>query len=242
MWMTTYFMPAGSFLTFVPADWRPDLAEWRRVLAIGLPAGAEFALMAIYLFIIYAVIRPFGAAAQAGFGIGLRIIQAGFMPVVALGFSVAPVAGQNFGAGHPARVRDTFRVAAILAVSVMAVLTVLCHIAPDALIRIFSNDPDVVRVGGEYLRIVSWSFVASGLVYVSSSMFQALGNTLPALMSSIVRVIAVSVPVILLARLPGFELRWAWYIGVASVAAQMALSLVLLQREFRRRLLAPAAA
>jgi putative MATE family efflux protein len=242
MWMATYFTPAGSFLTFVPADWRPDLAEWRRVLAIGLPAGAEFALMAIYLFIIYAVIRPFGAAAQAGFGIGLRIIQAGFMPVVALGFSVAPVAGQNFGAGHPARVRDTFRVAAILAVSAMAVLTVLCHIAPDAMIRIFSNDPDVVRVGGEYLRIVSWSFVASGLVYVSSSMFQALGNTLPALMSSLVRVIAVSVPVILLARLPGFELRWAWYIGVASVAAQMALSLVLLQREFRRRLPAPAAA
>ena len=239
IWMTTYFTPAGSFLTFVPADWRPDLAEWRRVLAIGLPAGAEFALMAIYLFIIYAVIRPFGAAAQAGFGIGLRIIQAGFMPVVALGFSVAPVAGQNFGAGHPARVRDTFRVAAILAVSAMAVLTVLCHIAPDAMIRIFSNDPDVVRVGGEYLRIVSWSFVASGLVYVSSSMFQALGNTLPALMSSVVRVIAVSVPVILLARLPGFELRWAWYIGVASVAAQMALSLVLLQREFRRRLPAP---
>ena len=123
----------------------------------------------------------------------------------------------------------------------MAVLTVLCHIAPDALIRIFSSDPDVVRVGGEYLRIVSWSFVASGLVYVSSSMFQALGNTLPALLSSVVRVIAVSVPVILLARLPGFELRWAWYLGVASVAVQMAISLLLLQREFRRRLLVPAA-
>ena len=61
-------------------------------------------------------------------------------------------------------------------------------------------------------------------------------------MSSVVRVIAVSVPVIMLARLPGFELRWAWYIGVASVALQMALSLLLLQREFRRRLLAPLAA
>ena len=135
VWMTTYFKPGRSFLTFVPADWKPDLAEWRRLLAIGLPAGAEFALMAIYLFIIYAVIRPFGAAAQAGFGIGLRIIQAGFMPVVALGFSVAPVAGQNFGAGHSDRVRDTFRVAAILAASAMGVLTVLCHIAPDALIE-----------------------------------------------------------------------------------------------------------
>ena len=41
--------------------------------------------MAVYLFIVYAVSRPFGAAAQAGFGIGMRIVQAAFMPVVALG-------------------------------------------------------------------------------------------------------------------------------------------------------------
>ena len=43
------------------------------------------ALMAVYLFFVYAISRPFGAAAQAGFGIGMRVIQAGFMPVVALG-------------------------------------------------------------------------------------------------------------------------------------------------------------
>ncbi len=73
------------------------------MLKIGLPAGAEFGLMAVYLMIVYTVTRPFGAAAQAGFGIGMRIVQALFMPVVALGFAVAPVAGQNFGArpGRP---------------------------------------------------------------------------------------------------------------------------------------------
>ena len=65
--------------------------------------------MAVYLVIVYVVSRPFGSAAQAGFGIGMRVVQAGFMPVVALGFSVAPVAGQNFGARRPERVRETFR-------------------------------------------------------------------------------------------------------------------------------------
>ena len=85
----------------------PD--QWKRMLAIGLPAGFEFAMMALYLVIVYTIARPFGAAAQAGFGIGMRMIQAGFMPVVALGFSVAPVAGQNFGAGSAERVKATFR-------------------------------------------------------------------------------------------------------------------------------------
>jgi hypothetical protein len=48
------------------------------MLKIGLPAGAEFALTAVYLFIVYSVCRPFGASAQAAFGIGLRLIQSLF--------------------------------------------------------------------------------------------------------------------------------------------------------------------
>ena len=112
VWLTLYFLPADSYLRFVPRDWRPDLSLWKKMLGIGLPAGAEFGLLAVYLFIVYMISRPFGSAAQAGFGIGMRIVQAGFLPVVELGFAVAPVAGQNFGAHHPERVRATFRSAA----------------------------------------------------------------------------------------------------------------------------------
>ena len=112
VWLTLYFLPPDSYLKFVPGDWRPDFTVWKQMLGIGLPAGAEFALLAVYLFVVYIVSRPFGSAAQAGFGIGMRVVQAGFMPVVALGFAVAPVAGQNFGARKADRVRLTFRAAA----------------------------------------------------------------------------------------------------------------------------------
>src|SRR5207244_3727624 len=80
---------------------------------------------------------PFGAAAQAGFGIGIRIIQAGFMPVVALAFSVAPVAGQNFGARLGQRVKDTFKDAAWMAVALMVVFALACHLLPGPLVRVF---------------------------------------------------------------------------------------------------------
>ena len=115
VWMFVYFLPADAYLRFSFRDWRPRFDLWRDMLKIGLPAGAEFALMAVYLMLVYAVSRPFGAAAQAGFGIGMRIIQACFLPVVALGFAVGPVAGQNFGARQAARVRETFRTAAAIA-------------------------------------------------------------------------------------------------------------------------------
>src|SRR5437667_115727 len=93
VWLTAFFRKVGSFLRFDPRAWRPRTAVWKRMLGIGLPSGVEFGITTVYLALVYSITRPFGAAAQAGFGIGMRIIQAGFMPVVALAFSVAPVAG-----------------------------------------------------------------------------------------------------------------------------------------------------
>ena len=236
VWLAGYFFTKEFFLRFVIADWRPRLDLWKRLLGIGLPAGVEFGLIAVYLFIVYSVSRPFGAAAQAGFGIGMRIVQAGFMPVVALGFAVAPVAGQNFGAKQAQRVTHTFRDAAMMAGGVMIVFALGCHIAPAALVRVFSSDPAVIAVGDEYLRIISWNYVASGIIFVASSMFQAMGNTIPSLASSMVRIVIVGVPAFILARLPGFQLHWIWYLSVGAVAVQFALSMWLLRREFGRRL------
>jgi MATE family, multidrug efflux pump len=243
IWLLAIFLHHASFLRFRREEWRkPRLDLWAAMLRVGLPAGAEFALMAAYLFVVYLVSRPFGPAAQAGFGIGMRIIQALFMPVVALGFAVAPVAGQNVGAGLGERVRETFRTAVVLATIVMTVFALLCHVAPAAMVAVFSKDPQVVAVGDEYLRIVSWNFIATGVVFVASSMFQALGNTIPSLFSSFMRIAFLSVSALLLARQPGFQLRWIWYLTVVAVALQMLLSLWLLKREMDRRLRsAPAA-
>jgi putative MATE family efflux protein len=236
VWLSAYFLGKDSFLRFLVADWKPRLDLWKKMLAIGLPAGFEFAITAVYLFVVYSITRPFGAAAQAGFGIGLRVVQAGFMPVVALGFSVAPVAGQNFGAKQGQRVKDTFKDAALMAIGVMLLFAIACNIAPAALVAVFSKDPAVIANGEEYLRIVSWNYVASGLIFVASSMFQAMGNTIPSLVTSAVRIGLIAIPSIILSRRPGFQLHWIWYLSVGSVFVQLALSMMLLRREFGRRL------
>lgn len=236
VWMVFYFTPPTSYLKFTPSLWKPRFGLWKQLLRIGLPAGGEFALMAIYMGVIYSVSRPFGPAAQAGFGIGGRIMQALFMPAVALGFAVAPVAGQNFGARHAERVRRTFTVAASMAAGGMAVVTVIVFFFGSLLMRLFSTDLEVIAVGEEYLRIVSLTFVLSGVIFVSSSMFQALGNSVPPLLTSLVRNIAVIAPVVMLSSAPGFSLRWIWYIAAGSTVLHITLNLLLLRREFGRRM------
>jgi putative MATE family efflux protein len=242
VWLATYFLPRDAYLRFVRRDMHPQLPLWAAMLKIGLPAGAEFALMAVYLFIVYWIAAPFGSAAQAGFGIGMRVVQALFMPVVALGFAVAPVAGQNVGARLGERVKHVFRTACAMAGGFMLFAALICNIAPAALVGVFSPDPQVIAVGEEYLRIISWNFVASGLIFVTSSMFQALGNTVPSLVASFSRIAIIAVPAIWMSRLPGFELRWIWYLSVIAILMQLAIILLLLKREFRVKFGVPATA
>ena len=234
--LAMYFTRAASRLRFRRDQWDPRPREWWQMLKIGLPVGGEFVLMTVYLVLVYDIIRPFGAAAQAGFGIGARVMQALFLPAVAIGFATAPVVAQNFGARLGERVRSSFYSGAAMSTVVMLLLTAICRIAPDELVRFFNADPDVVAFGADYLSVVSWSFVASGMIFVTSSVFQGIGHTLPALASSALRLVLFAVPSYMLARHPGFQMRHVWYIALAAVFVQLATALWLLHREFDRKL------
>ena len=236
IWLSYYFLDRDAYLRFHPADWRPKFRVWGQLLKIGLPAGVEFGLMGVYMVVVYVISRRFGAAAQAGFGIGFRIVQSAFLPIVALGFAVAPVAGQNFGARKGDRVRAVFKTAASIAAVTMLTLGVGIYLAAPLLVRLFSSDPEVIHVGVDYLHVVTINFVASGITFVSASMFQGMGNTLPSLATSALRMVVSIVPAIVLSHRPEFALTWIWWLTVVSTTLQMALNLVLLQREFRLKL------
>jgi putative MATE family efflux protein len=231
-----YFGRLEKYVSFHAEQWQPRLPVWKRMFTVGLPSGGEFALLFLYTGITYWAIRDFGAAAQAGFGIGSRIMQGIFMPAMAIAFVVAPIAGQNFGARRMNRVRQTFRTAAFQSVGVMLALMLVCQWRPELLIGFFTSESDVITIGALFLRLVSWNFVLSGLIFVCSGVFQALGNTLPSLGSSATRLITYGVPLIWLTTQPGYRLEHVWYLSVATVALQAVISVLLLRRQMRLQL------
>ncbi len=234
--MAAYFTRLEKYVAYHGEQWRPRLDTWKRMLAIGLPAGGEFALMFVLMAAIYAIIRDFSAAAQAGFGVGSRVMQAVFLPVMAIAFSAAPIAGQNFGAKKPERVRETLRSAALLSSALMLLLTLACQWRPDLFIGLFTSDPAVVAVGAQFLHIISWNFVAQGIIFACSGMFQAMGNTWPAMLSTATRLVTFVLPALWLSHQPGFKIESVWYLSVATVTLQAITSLLLVRWQLRKRL------
>lgn len=235
--LLVYFVRNEKYVSFDPAHFHARVSEWKRILRIGLPAGGEFALMALFIGLNYFIIRDFGAHAQAGYSIGSRVMQSIFLPAMAIAFAAAPIAGQNVGAGRPERARETFSKAALIGSLLMLVLTIVCQFRSELFLTPFaSEDPEVMAVGTEFLRIISLNFIASGISFTCSGMFQALGNTLPSLMSSSSRLITFALPALWLASQPSFQLRHLWYLSVVTTFLQMLTSVWLMRREFDRKL------
>jgi Na+-driven multidrug efflux pump len=231
-----YFHRLERYVAFDATAWRPNLAAWGRLLRIGLPAGGEFALMFMYMAVMYWIIRRFGEDAQAGFGVGMRLMQSMLLPAMAVAFATAPIVGQNYAAGKFTRVRHTFAAAAWIGALIMGILTLLCQWRAEWAIRAFTTQPDAMAAAAQFLKVISWNFVASGLVFTCSAVFQGLGNTVPAVLSSSTRIVSFVAPALWIAAQPNFALVQLWYVSVASMTSQALVSLWLVRREFQRRL------
>jgi putative MATE family efflux protein len=239
--LLVYFRKVERYVAFNPAQWRPQPRHLMRILNVGLPAGGEFVMMFIFMGVVYYVLSDFGAAAQAGFGIGQRMLGLIQMPGLAIALAAGPIAGQNFGAGNGARVRDTFVQSVLITTVVMVGFTILAQSKPEWLLAGFSNDRETMAIAYLFLRIISLNMVAQGLIFTCSSMFQGLGNTKPVLWSSATRVLTYSLPAIWLSTRPGFHMEYVWYLSIVATTLQAGLSLWLLRREFGKRLGVPKA-
>jgi putative MATE family efflux protein len=236
--LSCYLLRPGKYVSFRSGQWKPNFAYWQRILSIGLPSGVEIFVLFITMGLMYWLIRDFGSDAQAGYGIGARVMQSIFLPAMAVGVAISPIVGQNFGARRADRVRQTFRLAASTEVALMALIAPMCHIAPEAMIGFFSADPQVIEIGAEYLRIVSWGFVFSGFAFSCSGMFQGLGNTWPGLLVSVVNLMAFAAPAVWMSHQREFQLRQLWLLLLATMALRAVISFWLVRAQMNKRLAA----
>lgn len=224
-----YFLKSDHSVLQTPKQWRFNAQVWRQISAIGIPAGGEFALMFVFTAFVYWVIKDFGTATQAAFGIGNRILQAMMMPAMALSFALPAIVGQNYGAGQTERVRQCFSISLKQMALVMLPLFLLTQWLAHPLMLAFTDDLKVAAEGELFLHIISLNFITIVLVFSCSGVFQGLGNTWPSLASSAVRIFAFILPVLWLSIGSDFSPAMVWYGSAASVIVQGLMSFSLLR-------------
>jgi len=236
-----YALAIYGYLIFIKGShidlkgkWHLDFSIIRKSFYIGIPSGLNHFLLAANLLITFRVISDFGTAALACIGIGFRILQAVYIPVIAVASAMAAIVGQNFGANKYDRIAGTFSRAWLIAVVFMIFCTAICRTFPEYLIGIFSKDPDVIRFGVIYLEIFSLGFVMVGSIMVMNAVFQGLGKTYPSLVGAVLDNVLFAGLVFTLPVYFNWGIQSIWWIKVATAGIEMVVVAVWLKAELER--------
>ncbi|EGT4673910.1 TPA: MATE family efflux transporter [Clostridioides difficile] len=155
-------------------------------LRLGLPSGVQQMLFSIGNMALQFLVNSYGTSAMAAFGAGLRIENFISLPIMNLGSAVSTFVAQNIGAGENERVkkgiRESIKMTLVLAVTVIALILLF----RENLISLFNTDKDVIKIGSSYLFIIGPFFLFIGTSFVLSSAMKGAGDSMFALISSIV--------------------------------------------------------
>jgi putative MATE family efflux protein len=229
-----YFIFIKGAYIDVKGPWRLSRSIVGNSLYIGIPSGMNHFLLAANLLITYRVISIYGTAALASIGIGFRILQGIYIPVIALASATAAIIGQNFGANQYFRITGTLWRAWAISMGFMICCTVISRLFPEDLIGIFSNDPDVIHFGVIYLEIFSLGYVMVGTFMIAASAFQGLGKTYPCLIGAVLDNALFTALVFTLPTFFGWGIQSVWWIKLATAIAEMAVVAAWLRWELQR--------
>jgi putative MATE family efflux protein len=170
----------------------PNLT-WR-ILKIGIPSLISMGQNTAASFVLTWIIIPFGTLAVAAHSLVSNVQGFIMTPNMGLGSGVAVLVGQNLGAKEPQRaVKSTWLAAAVLtAFSVICAIVVL--IWAEGLVKVFNNDPELVRIGATFLRIATAGYLLMGVNSALANCINGAGDTLPNMIINIGMIWVIQIP------------------------------------------------
>lgn len=169
-------------------------SSWSRILSVGLPAAVTNALAPVAVAVMTWLVARHGTEAVAAYGVGSRVEGLLLIVPMALGASLTPFIGQNWGAHHEDRVARGIVIARNFAVAWGTLAWVVLAVGGSNLAEVFTNDPRVADMVHTYMWIVPLSYGAHGLVSVASAAFNAVDKAVRSTLLSALRSLGLAIP------------------------------------------------
>ena len=198
-----------------------DPSFFRLSLKIGLPTGGQQVLVSLGMMFMIAIVNGFGATVMAAFTAASRIDSLAALPSMNIGLAVSSFTGQNLGAGRPDRVKAGYRAALGIGTSLVGTMILLFLIFRRELIGLFSQDPEVVSVGVEYLRIIAPFHLVFMLMFLTNGVIRGAGAVMVPFLTTLLAMWLIRVPAAALFSqfwgVPGlfWSMPTGWVVGTA---------------------------
>ena len=197
-----------------------DNKIFRESLRIGLPTGVQQTFISLGMLALMGIVNTFGTDVIAAYSVAGRIDNLAVLPAMNFGAALATFVGQNLGAGKPDRVKSGFKATLIMSSGISLAVTIIGILFRKQLIGWFTDDPEVIRIGSEYLLIVCSFYLPFTAMFKINGVLRGAGDTFIPMFISLVSLWVVRVPLawIFSRRIGETGIWWAipagWLIGL----------------------------
>ncbi|HZK84669.1 MAG TPA: MATE family efflux transporter [Desulfosporosinus sp.] len=234
VWVMYYFLGNKALLKLRVRNFKLEWMLVKDMLAIGIsPFSMQLVGSFVTVFLNKSLAIYGGDLSIAAIGIIISISMLIFMPVFGIGQGAQPILGYNYGAGNYDRVRQTLKLTVFAATGVMIFGFLSVELFPVAIMSLFSNDPELIRVGANGMRLYLMMLPIIGFQVTVVGYFQATGKPRKSLFLSLSRQLLFLVPMIWI--LPKFMgLTGVWLAAPVSDLASAALTAVWLYNDLKQ--------
>jgi putative MATE family efflux protein len=201
---------------------RFDPAIFYSCVRIGLPTGFQQSFVSLGMLAVMGIVTSFGTNAIAAYTAALRIDSFAKMPSFAFSSALSAFTGQNIGAQNPDRVKAGMKSTLIISAGYSIFITLLILLFGHWMMRLFTTDPEVIRIGQEYLVIVTAFYILFALMFAYTGLLRGAGATMVPMVVTLLTLWIIRVPlsVFLSSKigLPGvwWALPVSWMLGLAA--------------------------
>ena len=220
-----FIMKRGMGFAFSRREIRLHGPTAGAIFRIGIPMGVQSILINLSFMFITAIINAMGLEASAAMGIGDKIVGFAFLPQTAFSAALAVMVAQNIGARQEKRALEAMKVCVAICFGIELAFCAVCQLWPRLLPSLFTDDPVVLTLTGQYMRAYSLDAVLTGVTFCLSGFLNGCGKTTFNLVQNLISTFLGRVPATwLLSRLPGVDL---FILGLAAPASTV-MSVIML--------------
>ena len=231
IWVLVHFQSKRSVIKLKAKNIHVNWKILTEIVAIGMaPFSMQIASSFVQGLLNKKLIAFGGDLAVGAMGIINSVLTLFIMAIVAINMASQPIIGFNYGAKSVRRVKDTLRIAMIVATIIAVGAFIVIETIPGLIVKLFNNDsPDLYNIAVNGIRLVILALPIVGFQVVASNFFQSVGKAKIAMFATLFRRVIMLIPLILI--FPGYwGINGIWLaFPVADTMSAMAVSLFLIQ-------------
>ncbi len=188
-----------QLIRFEKLPWAQIRAAWRVMVRFAIPASIGMLMMPIGSVIITRITATFGDAAVAATAASGRLEMAAFVFPMALGITLMPMVGQNYGAKLYDRIRACHHFSMTFAFVYLLAMAVVYYLFTDFLVSMFTPDPEVQRIMKICMQIIPWGGCMIEIHRYAGFFFTGCGHPRVSAYLNALRIVGLMIPFALIA-------------------------------------------